>query len=244
MAADSAEQQDGEERLAVVLVSCLEALDKGQAVDRQELLARHPEFAAELGKFLDDQGQVDRFAAPLRAVAEGLPGQLSAPATLGDFRIVRMVGRGGMGVVYEAKQLSLGRQVALKVLPFAATMDPRQLQRFHNEARAAASLEHPHIVPVYGVGCEGGVHYYAMKFIDGQGLDALLQELRRPATPPFLPASPQATETVAGRKEATKPAPFDAAYFRRVAERAYRRPRRWSTRIPWAWFIATSSRAT
>src|SRR6202007_2875818 len=63
-------------------------------------------------------------------------------ALLGDFRILREVGRGGMGIVYEAEQMSLGRRVALKVLPFAATMDPRQLQRFHNEARAAAGLHH------------------------------------------------------------------------------------------------------
>src|SRR5919201_1550115 len=77
------------------------------------------------------------------------------------------VGRGGMGVVYEAEQLSLGRRVALKVLPFAATMDPRQLQRFQNEARAAACLEHEHIVPVYAVGSERGVPFYAMQFVEG-----------------------------------------------------------------------------
>src|SRR5207244_4108876 len=99
--------------------------------------------------------------------------------TFGDFRILREVGRGGMGVVYEAEQISLNRRVALKVLPFAATMDPRQLQRFQNEARAAASLEHPHIVPVYGVGCERGVHYYAMKFIDGQSLAQVVDELTK-----------------------------------------------------------------
>src|SRR6185295_5069676 len=89
---------------------------------------------------------------------------------LGDYQILREIGRGGMGVVYEAMQLSLQRRVALKVLPFAATMDARHLKRFQNEARAAASLEHPHIVAVYGVGCERGVHYYAMKLIDGQSL--------------------------------------------------------------------------
>src|SRR4051794_25821126 len=85
--------------------------------------------------------------------------------TLGDFRIIREVGRGGMGVVYEAVQLSLGRTVALKVLPFAAALDPRQLQRFKNEAQAAAGLHHTNIVPVFAVGCERGVYYYAMQLI-------------------------------------------------------------------------------
>jgi hypothetical protein len=108
------------------------------------------------------------------AAAESLPAE-----PLGDFSIVRQIGRGGMGIVYEAVQLSLGRRVALKVLPFAATMDPRQLQRFHNEARAAANLHHPNIVPVYAVGCERGVHFYAMQLIEGQNLATLLEELRR-----------------------------------------------------------------
>src|SRR3954454_10529759 len=83
-----------------------------------------------------------------------------------------------MGVVYEVEQLSLGRRVALKVLAFAAALDPRQLQRFKNEAQAAALLHHPNIVPVYAVGCERGVHYYAMQFIDGQSLASLIDELR------------------------------------------------------------------
>jgi serine/threonine protein kinase len=98
---------------------------------------------------------------------------------LGDFRILREIGRGGMGVVYEAEQISLGRRVALKMLPFAAALDPKQLQRFKNEAQAAAQLHHTNIVPVFGVGCERGVHYFAMQFIDGQTLAALIQELRQ-----------------------------------------------------------------
>src|SRR3954471_5173899 len=84
-----------------------------------------------------------------------------------------------MGVVYEAEQISLRRKVALKVLPFAAAIDPRQLQRFQNEALAAAHLRHEHVVPVYAVGSERGVHYYAMQFIEGQSLAALMGELRR-----------------------------------------------------------------
>jgi len=73
----------------------------------------------------------------------------AADGTLGDFRIIREVGRGGMGIVYEAVQLSLGRRVALKVLPFAAALNARQLQRFKNEAQAAAHLQHQNIVPVF-----------------------------------------------------------------------------------------------
>src|SRR5262249_11367097 len=89
------------------------------------------------------------------------------------------IGRGGMGGVYEAEQVSLGRRVALKVLPFAATMDPKQLQRFQNEAKAAACLHHTNIVPVYSVGCERAVHFYAMQFIEGQSLAEVVRELRR-----------------------------------------------------------------
>src|SRR5438874_13404291 len=98
---------------------------------------------------------------------------------LGDFRLVCEIGRGGMGVVYEAEQVALGRQVALKVLPTEAAADPSCLQRFVCEARAAARLHHTNIVPVYDVGTSGGTHYYAMQFIQGQALDEVLVELRR-----------------------------------------------------------------
>src|SRR5438046_6589488 len=106
------------------------------------------------------------------------PAALPAQQQVGEYRILREIGRGGMGIVYEAEQLSLGRRVALKVLPLASTMDAKQLQRFKNEARAAASLHHEHIVPVYAVGCERGVHFYAMQFIDGPSLAALIEKLR------------------------------------------------------------------
>src|SRR5262249_31334434 len=126
----------------------------------------------------------------------------------------------------EAEQLSLGRRVALKVLPFAATMDPRQLQRFHNEARAAASLHHPHIVPVYAVGCERGVHYYAMQFIDGQTLAEVLKRQSSAASParsdestaahyqpsPVVPAAETAAQAAPTERSSR-----DTAYFRRVA---------------------------
>src|SRR5262245_23888526 len=190
-----AERSDlsGRERLLdEVATAYLKAIEAGEAPDRDEWLARYSEVGADLEAFFADQEALARLAGPLRAVAraargeapvpgpgapEGSP-QLPTSGTLGDFRILGEVGHGGMGVVYEAEQISLGRRVALKVLPFAATMDPRQLQRFHNEARAAACLDHPHIVKVHAVGQERGVHYYAMQFIDGQTLADLIAALR------------------------------------------------------------------
>ncbi|MCR5162917.1 MAG: protein kinase [Thermoguttaceae bacterium] len=97
---------------------------------------------------------------------------------IGDFELVREIARGGMGVVYEAWQNSLGRPVALKVLPLASTFDERQLQRFRNEAAAAAQLEHAGIVPIYAIGAERGIHFYAMKLINGPHLGTIIHALR------------------------------------------------------------------
>jgi serine/threonine protein kinase len=125
---------------------------------------------------------------------------------LGDFRIVREIGRGGMGIVYEAVQLSLGRRVALKVLPFAATLDAKQLQRFKNEAQAAAQLHHTNIVPVYAVGVERGVHYYAMQLIEGQNLLDLIRRMRDEGRN-AQPGEPT-TEDAAVPQPPPKPAPL------------------------------------
>jgi serine/threonine protein kinase len=220
----STDHADRDQRLGAALVECLEQIDRGGEADREDLLARYPEFADELAKFLDGERILERRGAPLRDVVRrpaegGLLGG-GAGGHLGDFRILREVGRGGMGVVYEAEQISLGRRVALKVLPFAATMDPRQLQRFHNEARAAASLHHEHVVPVYAVGCERGVHYFAMQFIEGRTLAQVIAAQIRDGhsdepTGPYL-AADDATANRA--KDRTAKAPRDAAYSRRVAE--------------------------
>jgi len=107
------------------------------------------------------------------------PGPARRRKRLGDYRLEREIGRGGMGVVYEARQLSLGRRVAVKVLPFAAVLDAKQIARFQNEAQAAAQLHHPHIVPVYAVGCERGVHFYSMQFIEGRSMDQAIEELQQ-----------------------------------------------------------------
>jgi tetratricopeptide (TPR) repeat protein len=127
-----------------------------------------------------------------------------------------------MGIVYEAVQVSLRRRVALKVLPLAATLDPRQLQRFHNEARAAAGLHHSNIVPVHAVGCERGTHYYAMQFIDGHTLAETIRQLRQAGGAPEARTTPyQAADTEAVARQntlTTEHGKRGQAYFRRVAE--------------------------
>lgn len=97
---------------------------------------------------------------------------------LGDFKIHRIVGRGGMGVVYEAIQESLGRRVALKVCPLTRGMSSRSRERFRRESRSAAMLHHTNIAPVFAVGEENGMLYYSMQFIEGATLDAVIDELR------------------------------------------------------------------
>jgi serine/threonine protein kinase/Flp pilus assembly protein TadD len=196
----------------------LAELDAGRRPDRQTFVADHAEIAAVLEECLDGLEFLRQAAPRLQSADDSPPTTVPSLAselegTLGDFRILHEAGRGGMGVVYEAVQISLSRRVALKVLPFAAAMDPKQLQRFKNEAQAAAHLQHQNIVPVYGVGCERGVHFYAMQYIDGQTLAAVIRELRQwaglePALPTPSPeaASALASELASGRWAPVKPA--------------------------------------
>jgi serine/threonine protein kinase len=177
-------------RVVEALDEYLAALEAGEKPSRTAFLARHAAIAGTLSECLDGMEALHvatstpgRAPVPAaegaRGAAERLPGM-----PLGDFRIVREIGRGGMGTVYEAEQLSLGRRVALKVLPFAAALDTKHLQRFKNEAQAAAQLHHAHIVPVYAVGAERGLHFYAMQLIEGQNLAELIEDLRPRQPPP------------------------------------------------------------
>jgi serine/threonine protein kinase len=172
---------EDEERLLAAVQEYLQAVEAGHRPDQAAFVCRFPHLADALEECLAGlefvQAATQRIhpARALAVSAETVPLQ-----TLGDFRIVREIGRGGMGIVYEAVQVSLGRPVALKVLPLAAALDGRQLQRFKNEAQAAAFLHHQHIVPVYAVGVERGVHYYAMQLIDGPNLASLLGAAKPP----------------------------------------------------------------
>jgi WD40 repeat protein/serine/threonine protein kinase len=206
-------------------------LQAGESVDWRLIAREHPEHVSRLRSLaVALEALSDLSEGPDVAISGAAPRSREddfIPGVLGDFHILGEVGRGGMGVVYEAEQLSLNRRVALKVLPLAATMDPRQLERFRHEARAAALLHHPHIVPVYGVGCERGVHYYAMQLIDGCSLAAVIAERRSSGErgKEWLSAS-TGPYAVKGDVAPTRPAaglatvPFlgDSKFFRRIAE--------------------------
>ncbi len=189
MTAEHATLPDQDPRFSAVLLACIEAMDNGRPISREELLARYPEFAADLVKFLEDQERVDRCVAPLRAVAQAA--QLAAPPTqapdltvgetngerppgndtaFGDYELLGELGRGGMGVVYRARQKGLGRQVALKVVGPADEAGGPERQRFRNEAEMVAELDHRHIVPVYEVGEHAGQLYLSMKLLEGGSL--------------------------------------------------------------------------
>ena len=162
-------------RLADLVDEIAGQLRQGQAVDWESLCREHPDQAEELRRL---QPTLEALAQ-LKSEANGAatPGaEDGSLGQLGDFRLLREVGRGGMGVVYEAVQVSLNRRVALKVLPLAAALDERLINRFRQEAQAAGALHHSNIVPVFGFGSERGVHFYAMQFIEGQTLAAVVRD--------------------------------------------------------------------
>jgi WD40 repeat protein/serine/threonine protein kinase len=152
---------------------------RGERPSLKEYQDRHPELADDIREFFPALAQVEQVKEDRHEVRTSAEfGPLPPLQRLGDFRVVREVGRGGMGVVYEAEQVSLGRRVALKVLS-QRLPDERAKRRFEREARAAAKLHHTNIVPVFGVGEHDGLPYYVMQFIQGLGLDEVLVELKR-----------------------------------------------------------------
>ncbi len=156
-------------------------LRRGERPSPSEYARDHPDLAGEIRDLFPALEMMERLK-PSAGEPSGSDGPCAPPhrlERLGDYRILRQVGFGGMGVVYEAVQESLERHVALKILPLHGRESPGLLKRFRLEARSAARLHHSNIVPVFGVGEADGVHYYAMQFIRGTGLDAILTDLRR-----------------------------------------------------------------
>ncbi len=181
------EEDDDDPRLINAVQEYMAAVEAGKRPNRQEFLAQHSDIAKDLSACLQGLAFINQAAAHISDASQselkrGTTVQSDIPAQpLGDFQLIREIGRGGMGTVYEAVQLSLGRHVALKVLPLASAMDQRHLQRFKNEAQAAAQLHHTNIVPVYAVGCERSVHFYAMQLIKGQSVAEIIRALRSTA---------------------------------------------------------------
>ncbi len=180
-ASSSSFERDPIERLADSFIARFRA---GERPSIEEYVRKYPDLAEEIRELLPALVELELNHSPggtatgtLNHPFEGDTGP--APRQLGEYLILREIGRGGMGVVYEAVQQSLGRHVALKVLPSSSLAGSNHLGRFQLEARAAARLHHTNIVPVFGVGEQEGVHYYAMQFIQGQGLDEVFDELRR-----------------------------------------------------------------
>ncbi|BBO34671.1 serine/threonine-protein kinase [Lacipirellula parvula] len=210
------------ERLATILDQYMSELEStGLPPDVERLAAEYPDLADELRSYADSLQVLHQMTTNLRPAAATRPDEVMTggqrPKRLGDYEIIREVGRGGMGVVYEARQLSLNRQVALKVLPFAAMLDERQIARFRTEAQAAAQLHHPNIVPVHAVGQERGVHYFAMQFIAGQSLEHAIDDLRGYATPSDPTISHSHAAAVMKAAERERETAIDSAFSTRVS---------------------------
>jgi serine/threonine protein kinase len=195
------ETDDG--RVVAAMKEYLRMLDAGDAPTQEDFLSRHAEIADQLRPSLEGLALVRHAAAPKTSATMVPPDAAFTAQPIGDFKIVSELGRGGMGIVYEAIQLSLGRRVALKVLPFASGLDEVRLQRFRNEAHAAAALHHTNIVPVYAVGNDRGVHYYAMQLIEGSTLAELVDNMRAANADSLSadsPKTPNATATGTNRE--------------------------------------------
>ena len=170
------------ERLTEILDRYLSSLENDVPIQPEVLVREHPDLAEPLRAYLSSLDELHCAAAGFGGAKEDSTDETEAAddtRRLGDFILGRELGRGGMGIVYEARQISLDRTVALKVLPFAAVLDSKQIARFKSEAQAAAQILHPNIVPVFAIGVDRGVHFYAMQFIDGQALDLAIAGLRK-----------------------------------------------------------------
>jgi serine/threonine protein kinase/Tfp pilus assembly protein PilF len=204
--------------LGQVTDELLERYRPGERPALTDYVSRYPELAEELRALFSALVLMEDVRPSPLPNAEGPPMDRAGDVPcwhLGEYRLVREIGRGGMGVVYEAVQESLGRRVALKVLLPEALRDPRYLQRFQREARAAARLHHTHIVPVFGVGEDNGTHYYVMQYIEGRPLNEVLAELRRlrADAAPQGGAAPDHAAADGGARSGPKPVPAAGPLF-------------------------------
>jgi serine/threonine protein kinase len=148
---------------------------KGESLDLEEFIQDFPHIAEDLRELLPVAELLDRArhatdSGPLKIRGSNI----EAGTRIGEYQLLRCIGRGGMGVVYQAEHITLGSRVAIKLLPGDASDNPKLRERFLREASASARMNHPNIVRVFDYGSEDGLHYFAMSLIEGVGLDQLL----------------------------------------------------------------------
>src|SRR6185437_220646 len=180
---------DRDQRLARLLDDLSEQARQGRRPDLDAVAVQHPDLAGELRELWGAAMLADELArdtsapSPARSASKGIQDPLlalrageetSAPKIFGDYELLEEIGRGGMGIVYKARQRTLNRIVALKTILRGELATPEDLARFQIEAQAAANLEHPNIVPVYGAGEHDGLVYFSMRLVEGQTLSTLL----------------------------------------------------------------------
>jgi tetratricopeptide (TPR) repeat protein len=198
----------GSDRLGQLADEILQRFRRGEKPALTEYTGRHPELAEQIRELFSALLLLEEVRPGQQTVigTGAMPGGGGPPRRLGEYRLVREIGRGGMGIVYEAEQESLGRRVALKVLAPGALHDARHVERFQREARAAARLHHSNIVGVFGVGEDEGTHYYVMQYIEGRPLDEVLAELRKLRAAGDRPGSPRASPAGPAPPEQAEPA--------------------------------------
>ena len=167
-----------EQTLDDVLAQYIAGEEAGSAPDRQKVLGQHPELAADLHEFFANRDQMQRLAAPLRTTAsvERATQSLGKLRYFGDYELLEEIAVGGMGIVYKARQVSLNRIVAVKMILKGTLAREEDVKRFRAEAEAAASLQHPAIVAIHEVGLHEGQHYFSMDYVEGHSLADLPRE--------------------------------------------------------------------
>lgn len=194
-----------DERFDEIVADYIDAVDAGETPDEQALLRQHPDLADSLGKFFADHRRMGGFLEPVTnepdsagdethayaspdtktkspideptlSYDEVPPEMLAGAKRIDDYLLLGKIAQGGMGVVYKAKQISLNRIVALKMIRSGELADSEEIQRFRVEAEAAAQLQHPGIVPIYQIGTADGQHFFSMAFVEGQSLADIVRD--------------------------------------------------------------------
>ena len=178
MTSDTPEEQ----RFAELFESLLERQGQGEVIDIDQVCAEFPDLAVDLRELWGAVMVADAVAGYVESVSDaGGPtdaelSTIELPRTFGDYELVEELGRGGMGVVYRGRQISLDRTVAIKMISRGRLASNEDVARFQAEAEATARLDHPGIVSVYEVGQHADQPYFSMKYVQGETLSARLAE--------------------------------------------------------------------